>query len=466
MAEKTLKTRVVLKHDTEANWNKATNFIPKKGEVIIYDPDGTHTYSRQKVGDGIKNINALPFLGVTVGTADSSENLSKIQYTAESAIPATPDETYEYAITDLIGYSDLDANLQEQIDHMGNTGPVGPTGPTGPVGPTGALGPTGLTGAVGPTGVGIDTMTGLDLTYGNAAVTYDTANGMTVNGTARFTYTDGNHDSTMNIDVPIVAGEGITIGKKASEEKVEVKLDKTFTDGKYVPKTNTPWRLYVTDGSGNQSTVNYTYLADWNAVVQRDAGGRAKVNTPLSADDIANKAYVDNGFVAKTSTAGVVYATGSNGVQTEIPYSDIVVGKTLAVRDINGHINVADPTYIAHAANKAYVDGLHHYVHIINLEGGSSHIHTTLVSKEYSSPITVIDVDGDPKSLPLAALLAAINNKCMATGIIFDNDGNIGTVMNLSTNGEFVYAEYYANGTEASMQITSNDTFTITDTVV
>ena len=61
--EKTLKTRVVQKHDTEANWNKATTFIPKKGEVIVYDPDSTHTYSRQKVGDGIKNINALPFLG-------------------------------------------------------------------------------------------------------------------------------------------------------------------------------------------------------------------------------------------------------------------------------------------------------------------------------------------------------------------------------------------------------------------
>ena len=115
--EKTLKTRVVLKHDTEANWNKATNFIPKKGEVIIYDPDGTHTYSRQKVGDGIKNINELPFLGATVGTADSSESLSKIQYTAESTIPETPEQGVEYAITELIGYGDLDANLQEHIDH-------------------------------------------------------------------------------------------------------------------------------------------------------------------------------------------------------------------------------------------------------------------------------------------------------------------------------------------------------------
>ena len=59
--EKTLKTRVVLKHDTEANWNKATTFIPKKGEVIIYDPDNAHTYSRQKIGDGVKTVVALPF---------------------------------------------------------------------------------------------------------------------------------------------------------------------------------------------------------------------------------------------------------------------------------------------------------------------------------------------------------------------------------------------------------------------
>ena len=152
--EKTLKTRVVLKHDTEANWETAGNatnpFIPQKGEVIIYDPDGTHTYSRQKVGDGIRNVNELPFLGATVGMADSFKSLSKIQYTAESAIPATPEQGAEYAITDLIGYGDLDANLQEQIDHMGNTGPTGPTGATGAAGPTGAVGPTG---PVGPTGV-------------------------------------------------------------------------------------------------------------------------------------------------------------------------------------------------------------------------------------------------------------------------------------------------------------------------
>ena len=76
-----------------------------------------------------------------IGTATINQTLSKIEYLTETEIPADPDETYEYAITDLIGYSDLNANLQEQIDHMGNTGPTGPTGARGAVGPTGPGGP-------------------------------------------------------------------------------------------------------------------------------------------------------------------------------------------------------------------------------------------------------------------------------------------------------------------------------------
>nr|DAK89994.1 MAG TPA: collagen alpha 1(VIII) chain protein [Caudoviricetes sp.] len=62
-----------------------------------------------------------------IGTETTDKVLSKIEYLAEAAIPSTPDETYEYAITDLISYGDLDASLQEQIDHMGNTVPASPT---------------------------------------------------------------------------------------------------------------------------------------------------------------------------------------------------------------------------------------------------------------------------------------------------------------------------------------------------
>ena len=60
--EKNINTRVILKHDTEANWNLATNFVPKKGELILYDPDTTYDYTRIKIGDGSLKVSALPFL--------------------------------------------------------------------------------------------------------------------------------------------------------------------------------------------------------------------------------------------------------------------------------------------------------------------------------------------------------------------------------------------------------------------
>lgn len=60
MPNKTIKTRIIQKHAVEADWLKATNFIPLKGELIIYDADATYTYPRFKVGDGITNVNDLP----------------------------------------------------------------------------------------------------------------------------------------------------------------------------------------------------------------------------------------------------------------------------------------------------------------------------------------------------------------------------------------------------------------------
>ena len=39
MAEKKIYGRAVQKHDIEINWQKATNFIPMQGEIIVYDID-------------------------------------------------------------------------------------------------------------------------------------------------------------------------------------------------------------------------------------------------------------------------------------------------------------------------------------------------------------------------------------------------------------------------------------------
>lgn len=76
MAQKTVKTRIQQKRELEVDWLKATSFVPLAGEIIVYeaevDADGSHrelpsgrttpyTYARFKIGDGIQNVNDLPF---------------------------------------------------------------------------------------------------------------------------------------------------------------------------------------------------------------------------------------------------------------------------------------------------------------------------------------------------------------------------------------------------------------------
>ena len=73
LVETRIRSRVILKHDIEANWIKAVNFVPWKGELIIYDvedssselPQGrTFRYEtvRFKFGDGVTNVNDLAFV--------------------------------------------------------------------------------------------------------------------------------------------------------------------------------------------------------------------------------------------------------------------------------------------------------------------------------------------------------------------------------------------------------------------
>ena len=61
MASKSYNTRIINKHDVAANWELAVNFIPKQGEIIVYDIDETHSYARFKIGDGVTEIKQLPF---------------------------------------------------------------------------------------------------------------------------------------------------------------------------------------------------------------------------------------------------------------------------------------------------------------------------------------------------------------------------------------------------------------------
>ena len=68
MAESTESTvkeifaRITHKHDTEANWTAATDFVPLPGELIVYDKNATDPNARLKIGNGIDKADDLPFI--------------------------------------------------------------------------------------------------------------------------------------------------------------------------------------------------------------------------------------------------------------------------------------------------------------------------------------------------------------------------------------------------------------------
>jgi hypothetical protein len=98
MAEKTIKTRIQLKNDTEANWKKSvleteggtktsgTSFVPLLGELIVFSADEAHPFSRLKVGDGTTNVVRLPFIGAlningqSIEVATTNEWNARINY--------------------------------------------------------------------------------------------------------------------------------------------------------------------------------------------------------------------------------------------------------------------------------------------------------------------------------------------------------------------------------------------------
>ena len=81
--EKKINSRIQQKHDVAANWAKATNFIPRKGEIIIYDAEynasGSETQAvRFKIGDGTRTVNNLPFAVI-----DYNNRITALENTVE-----------------------------------------------------------------------------------------------------------------------------------------------------------------------------------------------------------------------------------------------------------------------------------------------------------------------------------------------------------------------------------------------
>ena len=93
--KKVLNTRIQQKIDTYENWAKATNFIPLKGELIIYTTDENKNEKISfKVGTGEldKNVHQLDFISFSVPE----------EYVTETELNDVI-ESFDTAISDIIG---------------------------------------------------------------------------------------------------------------------------------------------------------------------------------------------------------------------------------------------------------------------------------------------------------------------------------------------------------------------------
>ena len=150
---------------------------------------------------------------------------------------------------------------------------------------------------------GINSLTDINLTLGNITVQYDTTNGIQLNSLARFTGASGNHDATMDLDLPVVGKDGIVIDKAADSEKIEIS-GKNFPHAPY--REDSGARQVITYNA-NEKTYAIRLLDDaslntGNIPFYRDPAGATKgyLNNSLYTGDpksdyaAANKKYVDD----------------------------------------------------------------------------------------------------------------------------------------------------------------------------
>lgn len=84
--------------------------------VATRDANGRMQVGAPAVGGDVANKAYVDSQTPKIGTTTNKNNLTDIEYLGETDIPATPETGKEYAITDLISYSDLDSDLQGKID--------------------------------------------------------------------------------------------------------------------------------------------------------------------------------------------------------------------------------------------------------------------------------------------------------------------------------------------------------------
>lgn len=279
---------------------------------------------------------------------------------------------------------------------------------------------TKINGTDGADGVGLDSVTSLDMNVSQETVTYDTTNGITVNSNGKFVYGDQETTFQTEYNLPLIAGDGISINADQTANKVTVKIDSSVAT-----------KTYVNDAIANISTFSVTIVTELPATGQPNIIYFLGTQAPYTEYMWINGAWE---VIGSTSTDLSNYYTKAqvdskiSPLTTDVTnLNDLVTGIENDVVEINGQISTLNTTVSNKADQSALTD-----------------LANTVVGKANSNEVVKTNVSG---SQSIQSTLECAGLKVDATRpsssseynpILTDSSHNGADIISITSNGDYI----------------------------
>lgn len=273
----------------------------------------------------------------------------------------------------------------------------------------------------GTDGVGLDSVTSLNMNVGQETVTYDTTNGITVNSDGKFVYGDSESTFQTEYNLPLIAGEGISINADQTANKVTVKIDSTVAT-----------KTYVNDAIANISTFSVTIVTELPATGQSNIIYFLGTQAPYTEYMWINGAWE---VIGSTSTDLSNYYTKAqvdskiSPLTTDITnLNDLVTGLENDVVEINGNISTLNTT----VAGKADQSALTNLSNTVSNKADLADVVRTDISTTIQTINSMFVCNG------LAVKATRPSNTNEYNPILHDSSANGGSIISITSNGDYI----------------------------
>ena len=155
----------------------------------------------------------------------------------------------------------------------------------------------------------------VDLSYGEQSVTYSSSEGIGLTGAGKVTYADDTVDDiTKDLEIPIIAGDGLIMDAVTDNTKAQFKLDPEHSVYMAAKPTAENAIPVYTKSSKSWISLAATPSATASSVVSRDANGRFQAGAPENDGDVVIKSTLDAAIAEVSKQVGPTGPTGPQGV--------------------------------------------------------------------------------------------------------------------------------------------------------